>query len=101
MEYASWRIMQCVVGVFGLVVFGIMWFYLPETSHPGARGIDKLRRRAESGARTRWTNYVVNPLAPLGLLRAPNVLVVVSSFSQDLCIVDGTDMRRGRPWLVS
>jgi len=75
-EYASWRVLHLVIGILGLVVFGIMWFYFPETSHPGARGIDKLRLKAESGARIRWTNYVVNPFAPLGLLRAPNVLVV-------------------------
>ncbi len=59
-------------------MFGIIWFYFPETSHPGARGIDKLRREAESGARIRWTSYVVNPFSPLGLLRAPNIVVVVS-----------------------
>lgn len=77
MQYASWRVMQLIVGAIGLVVFGIIWFYMPETSHPGARGIDKLRLKAESGVRIKWTNYLVNPFAPLGLLRAPNVLAVV------------------------
>lgn len=93
MEYASWRVMQGIVGIFALIAYGIMWFYFPETSQPGTRGIDKLHYKAESGAKTRWSDYVVNPFAPLGLLRAPNMLVVVSARAS-VCLVDGTDMRR-------
>ncbi|GJJ15289.1 hypothetical protein Clacol_009565 [Clathrus columnatus] len=39
--YASWRIMQIVLGIFGFIAFLIVLVYLPETSHPGERGIDK------------------------------------------------------------
>ncbi|GJJ15287.1 hypothetical protein Clacol_009563 [Clathrus columnatus] len=39
--YASWRIMQVVLGVLGFITFMIVLFYLPETIHPGERGIDK------------------------------------------------------------
>ncbi|KAF9444153.1 MFS general substrate transporter [Macrolepiota fuliginosa MF-IS2] len=75
-EYASWRHMQFIIGVFGLIAFGIIWTCFPETSHPGVRGIDKLCRQAENGVKIRWNRYIVNPLSPLGLLRAPNILAV-------------------------
>jgi hypothetical protein len=53
----------------------MLWF-LPETSHPGSRGVDKL----ELGAR-KWV--VLNPLKSLGLLRSPNLFAVtlVASFA--------------------
>lgn len=76
-QYASWRVMQFVVGIFGLTALGIIWTFLPETTHPGARGVDKLRQKAEPG-KVRWTQYIVNPLSPLWLLRAPNIVAVVS-----------------------
>ncbi|KXN87031.1 putative transporter AQR1 [Leucoagaricus sp. SymC.cos] len=62
-EYASWRLMQFII----------------ETSHPGARGVDKLRQKVESGTKVKWNEYFVNPLSPLGLLRAPNIVAVMLS----------------------
>ncbi|KAJ3566595.1 hypothetical protein NP233_g6898 [Leucocoprinus birnbaumii] len=78
-QYASWRHMQLIIGILGLIAFGIIWVFFPETSHPGTRGIDKLRRQAEGGAKIRWTQYFVNPLSPLGLLRAPNIVTIMIS----------------------
>ncbi|KAF5349557.1 hypothetical protein D9756_008805 [Leucocoprinus leucothites] len=78
-EYASWRLMQFIIGIFGLIALAIIWIFFPETSHPGVRGIDKLRREAESGVKVKWTRYIVNPLAPLSLLRAPNIVAVMLS----------------------
>lgn len=92
-----------MIGIFGLVALLVIWLCFPETSHPGARGIDKLRREAESGARILWTRYVVNPVAPLGLLRAPNILAVVSSYI-DLyvpCVGGRADIEWNSPWRVS
>lgn len=77
-QYASWRVMQFVVGIFGLTALGIIWTFLPETTHPGARGVDKLHQKAEPG-KVRWTQYIVNPLSPLWLLRAPNIVAVMLS----------------------
>jgi hypothetical protein len=77
-EYASWRCMQFIIGIFGFIALGIIWFCFPETSHPGARGIDKIHRQAANGMKVKWTHYLVNPLSPIGLLRAPNILTMVS-----------------------
>ncbi|KAF8061835.1 major facilitator superfamily domain-containing protein [Lyophyllum atratum] len=68
-EYASWRIMQLVMGGVGGVMFICMLLFFPETSHPGTRGIDKL-----PAASRKWV--FVNPLRPLALLRSPNLLAV-------------------------
>ncbi|EKM56177.1 uncharacterized protein PHACADRAFT_95579 [Phanerochaete carnosa HHB-10118-sp] len=68
-HYYSWRGMQ-----FGLCGFAIFCWILtllvqPETSQPGARGIDKAR---EAGKKDGWV--WLNPLKSLALLRSPNVL---------------------------
>ncbi|EKM83312.1 hypothetical protein AGABI1DRAFT_89867 [Agaricus bisporus var. burnettii JB137-S8] len=75
-QYASWRLMQLIIGVLGTFAFVVIWFCFPETSHPGARGIENLRMQADKGIKIRWTHYLVNPLSPLGLLRSPNILAV-------------------------
>lgn len=69
--------MQLSLGLFGLIAFVIILLAFPETSHPGARGIDKLRQSGYVG-RT-WFPVFVNPLQPLNLLRSPNICSVVSS----------------------
>lgn len=38
--YASWRFMQLFLGVFGFLLFIIVFCFLPETVHPGAKGTD-------------------------------------------------------------
>ncbi|KAF9447242.1 MFS general substrate transporter [Macrolepiota fuliginosa MF-IS2] len=73
-QYASWRFMQLCLGIFGLIAFAIMFFTFPETSHPGARGIDALRQSGRS--ERSWLPVLINPLQPLNLLRSPNVFSV-------------------------
>lgn len=77
--HASWRTLQLGLGTLGGLIFVLMFLYFPETSHPGARGIDKIPH----SDRTLGT-MIINPLKPLGLLRSPNVfaisLVMLSAF---------------------
>lgn len=60
----------------GIILFIFMYLYLPETSHPNSRGVDRALRNPD-GAR----KFVfVNPFGSLYLLRSPNVIAVVSVF---------------------
>lgn len=70
-HYASWRFMQFCLGVTSALLFAVMFFAFPETSHPGTRGIDKLR--LSGSAKHSWTH--VNPLRPVSLLRSPTLVV--------------------------
>ena len=47
-------------------------FLQPETSQPGARGVDRV---LAAGGKVSWV--WLNPFRSLGLLRSPNVLLVV------------------------
>ncbi|KAF9009718.1 major facilitator superfamily domain-containing protein [Cyathus striatus] len=78
-HYASWRIMQFGLGVCGVFTFIITLLFFPETSHPGARGIEKLHA---AGKRTpRWRPVFLNPFSPLWMLRSPNLfLLSISGF---------------------
>ncbi|KAJ7601051.1 major facilitator superfamily domain-containing protein [Mycena floridula] len=80
-EYYSWRIMQLWLGLSGVVALVGMIFFFPETSHPGARGIDKWREQA-GGARFKFV--FVNPLQTLALLKSPNLMATSIS---GLCIL--------------
>ena len=75
-HYFSWRFMQHFLGLFGVLVFFIMIFYLPETYHPNKRGVDNL----DPSLLPKWRPVILNPLRPLWLLRSPNLLFVVSVF---------------------
>ena len=66
--------MQAVLGITGFMIFVSILLFLPETSHPGARGIDKLRL---TGAEP--SMVFINPFKSLLLLRSPNLFAVVSS----------------------
>ena len=72
--YYSWRSLQAFLGAFGLLEFILMYLLFPETSQPGARGIDKLAGRKPARF------VVINPLRPLALLRSPNLLLIVCGF---------------------
>ena len=72
-HYYSWRFMQQFLGLVGFLVFFIVIFFLPETSHPNKRGVDNL----DPSLLPRWRPVILNPLQPLWLLRSPNLLVVV------------------------
>ncbi|KAH7911119.1 major facilitator superfamily domain-containing protein [Hygrophoropsis aurantiaca] len=69
-QYASWRQIHVILGAWGLLEFILVYFILPETSHPGARGIDKVDESRRS--RFVW----INPLRSLLLLRSPNLLAI-------------------------
>ncbi|KAF9043989.1 major facilitator superfamily domain-containing protein [Panaeolus papilionaceus] len=71
-HYFSWRLMQSTLGVVGIMAFILIAFTLPETSHPGQRGVDKV----DPSSLPTWRPVFVNPLGPLWLLRSPNLLAV-------------------------
>jgi hypothetical protein len=72
-HYYSWRFMQQFLGLVGLVVFFIIIFFFPETSHPNKRGVDNL----DPSLLPKWRPVILNPLQPLWLLRSPNLFFVV------------------------
>ncbi|KAK0455358.1 MFS general substrate transporter [Desarmillaria tabescens] len=74
-HYASWRWTQATLALAGFLTFVLMLFFLPETSHPGTRGIDKTHENVESAPK-RWTWVWLNPLAPLALLRSPLLMLM-------------------------
>ncbi|EMD34241.1 hypothetical protein CERSUDRAFT_117129 [Gelatoporia subvermispora B] len=70
-HYASWRAMQYVLFANGLAALIAVALFLPETSHPGARGVDKA---TDEPRRHRWV--WLNPFRCLALLRAPTVAAI-------------------------
>ncbi|KAK0493376.1 MFS general substrate transporter [Armillaria luteobubalina] len=73
-HYASWRWTQIALALAGLVAFVLMFFFLPETSHPGSRGMDKMRG-ADGALSKQWKWVWLNPFASLALLRSPNLML--------------------------
>jgi hypothetical protein len=73
-HYCSWRAMHGVLGLLGLVAFTTIYFLFPETSQPGARGIDKMK--SELGTSSRSFVFI-NPLRSLWLLRSPIMFLIV------------------------
>ncbi|EIW85701.1 MFS general substrate transporter [Coniophora puteana RWD-64-598 SS2] len=69
-EYSSWRVMQLILGLWGCLEWLLIWALLPETSHPGQRGIDKVPEDERVGIK------IINPIAGLGLMRSPNLFFV-------------------------
>ncbi|KAJ7181246.1 MFS general substrate transporter [Mycena filopes] len=84
-HYASWRYLQLALGIAGGSLWLVMLFYLPETSHPGATGLEKLAvdsEDAEPGReRPRFRWVWLNPFACLWFLRSPNLALVTLSGS--------------------
>ena len=70
--------MQIMIGGASLLVFTLMFFLFPETSHPGMRGIDKWKRDNGDDDSESFGFVWVNPLSSLLLLRSPNILAIVS-----------------------
>ena len=67
--------MHGILGLLGLIAFTTFYFLFPETSQPGARGIERMK--AEHGS----SSFVfINPLRSLWLLRSPTMLLIVSNF---------------------
>ena len=67
--------MQAILGLVGLITFIVIYFFFPETSQPGARGIDKMK--VEKGPDSSIPFMFINPLKPILLLRSPSMLLVV------------------------
>ncbi|KAJ8519224.1 hypothetical protein ONZ45_g3795 [Pleurotus djamor] len=75
-HYASWRVMQYILAIAAAVDFVLVYFWFPETSHPGTRGIDKYN----SGESKHGRKYkLLNPFESLWLLRSPNLLAITMS----------------------
>ncbi|KAA1475901.1 MFS general substrate transporter [Dentipellis sp. KUC8613] len=72
-HYASWRVMQFALFVAAIIAYLLMFFFLPETSQPHARGVDKLDR---------WRWVWLNPFRSMMWFRSPNLLLLclVGSF---------------------
>lgn len=69
--------MQLCLAFAGLFLFILLFLVLPETSHPGTRGIDKLRLTGDT--KNSWKH--VNPIRPAYLLRSTTVCTVsIASF---------------------
>ena len=77
-RYASWRLLQFALGGCGVALFAVVLLFLPETSWPHTRGIDKLREAGEP-INIRWS-WVRNPLVHIPIFRSPNVLATVCHF---------------------
>ncbi|KAG0701555.1 major facilitator superfamily domain-containing protein [Suillus ampliporus] len=71
-QYWSWRNLHYLIGAWGLLEMLLIYLSLPETSHPGTMGIDKITRR-------RWIHITwVNPLSSLWLLRKSEPMLASS-----------------------
>ncbi|KXN87018.1 putative transporter AQR1 [Leucoagaricus sp. SymC.cos] len=73
-HFWGWRILQLCMGVLALGAFGVILVSLPETSHPGARGVEKFRQSGNVEYKRAF--FTVNPLRPLNLLQSPNIFCV-------------------------
>jgi predicted MFS family arabinose efflux permease len=74
-RYASWRVLQLALGSCGAALFATVLLFMPETSWPRARGIDKLRE-AGKPLDVRWS-WLRNPFAHISIFRSPNILAAV------------------------
>ena len=68
--------MHVILGLLGLIVFTIIYFLFPETTQPGATGIDKMK--AENGIDESIPFIFINPFKSFWLLRSPAMLLTVS-----------------------
>ncbi|KAH7913869.1 MFS general substrate transporter [Hygrophoropsis aurantiaca] len=68
-HYASWRHMQFILCFASIVTLILSSILLPETSHPGTRGMDQ-----PSASKRRFV--FINPLRSLYLLRSPAMMLV-------------------------
>ena len=68
---------MCLVGLIGFAAF---YFLFPETSQPGARGIEKIN--ASNGIDSSTSFIFINPLEPLWLLRSPPMLLTVRFYTE-------------------
>ncbi|KZT41075.1 MFS general substrate transporter [Sistotremastrum suecicum HHB10207 ss-3] len=74
-ERFSWRVMQASLGVVGLIALVFVLIFLPETSHPGVRGIDHAQEEIKHGKKGVRKFVLLNPLSALALMKSPVVLL--------------------------
>ena len=65
--------MQAGVGIAALLTYFLMYIGMPDTSHPGTRGVDR-----EFGGKFKWV--WLNPFKCLWFMRSPNLFALVSQF---------------------
>ncbi|KAF8499336.1 MFS general substrate transporter [Hysterangium stoloniferum] len=82
--YSSWRVVPLGTAIIALINFVIVVLLLPETSHPGMRGIEKIRMAENlrqdpsvQSDRTGWRFILLNPLRILLLLKNYILVIVV------------------------
>jgi hypothetical protein len=63
--------MQAGVGFAALLTYLLMYVGMPDTSHPGTRGVDQ-----KFGGEFKWV--WLNPFRCLWYMRSPNLLALVS-----------------------
>ena len=66
-----------ILSFVGLIGFTTFYFLFPETSHPGARGVEKMN--SANGINPSFV--FINPLQPLWLLRSPSMLLTVRFYT--------------------
>ncbi|KAL4255736.1 MFS transporter superfamily protein [Pleurotus pulmonarius] len=81
-HYSSWRMLQWAFLICGLALLMSMALWLPETSHPGSLGVEKTFDQDRSEPRftllrRKWGWVWLNPFSSLGLLRSPNLMLVM------------------------
>ncbi|OJA13087.1 hypothetical protein AZE42_09243 [Rhizopogon vesiculosus] len=74
-QYWSWRNLHYSLAVWSLLEMLLIYFSLPETSHPGTMGIEKVM------SRRRFHITWINPLSSLWLLRSPNLFATTLASS--------------------
>ncbi|KAF8519615.1 MFS general substrate transporter [Hysterangium stoloniferum] len=84
--YASWRMMQLLLFAMGLTALILIATFLPETSHPGTRGIDLLYENDsfKPVKRRKWRWVWLSPFTSLKLLRGPTIFFVASAATLSL-----------------
>jgi len=68
-HHYSWRVVHVILCLIGLAFVMTIYFLFPETSQPGARGIDKVK-----GTDSSRSFIFINALESLWLLRSPTML---------------------------
>lgn len=68
--------MQYALFLAGILALFLTFVYLPETSHPDTRGIDKLYEHGElERGKFKWV--WLNPFRSLLLMKSPNMILIV------------------------
>ena len=81
-HHYSWRVVQVILGLVGLIISTAMYFLFPETSQPGARGIDEMKGTNETDSSGPFV--LINPLQSLWLLRSPAILLTVRFYMMNV-----------------